>query len=151
MARRISPSLWAKYKGIINEFHNDAFQDDITWVRNLGTVPRHGEDRPMNEDPIALKGLFQYNGFRVWPLTQFTPSGEEDKQSEVILFNIQYLKSLNLLDTENRLPYDQAKDIFIHRGIKYESGGDTLLAQAEGEPLLFLIILKKINGYSDTR
>lgn len=149
--RRISPSLWGKYKGIINEFHNDAFQDEITWIKNLGEIPRHGEDRSLNNDPIILKGLFQYNGFRVWPLTQYTPSGEEDKQSEVIIFNLEYLRSLNLLDEHGMFTYNPAKDIFIHKGVRYESGGETPLAQAEGEPLLFLIILKRINGYSDTR
>lgn len=142
--------MWAKYKKTISSFHDEVGQDEIIWQRHLKTIPRHGEDKPRIAEPIVLKGLYQYNGFRVWPLTMYTSSGEEDKQSEVIIFSMSYLRSLNLLDDAGKFIYDQAQDRFIHKGILYESGGDTFLAQAQDEPLLYLLILKRINGTSES-
>jgi hypothetical protein len=145
---RISQKVWDKYKNIVTGFHDEAAQDEIIWERYQEVIPFHGEDRPNTPNIMILKGMYQYNGFRVWPLTMYTQSGEEDKQSEVIIFSMEYLRSLNLLDSNGKLMYNQAKDKFVHKGIRYESGGDTFLAQAKDEPLLFLLILKRLNGYS---
>jgi hypothetical protein len=144
--RRISQKAWAKFERIVNDFQADAFQDELIWKRNTNAPRRFGENRPLATDDIVLKGLFQYNAFRVWPLTQYTASGEEDKQSEVIYLNLEYLRSLNLLDEHGAFVHDEAQDRFIHKGIEYESGGGTFVSQARDKPLLWILILKRVNG-----
>lgn len=141
----IPQNAWNRYKNIINEFHNSANQDDLQWYSQPSGIPVAGEE--VEGEPklnATLKVLFYYNYFRTWPITDYTIQGEVDKESSVALININYLKSLNLADANGRLIYDEAKDFFVHRGEKFEASGDSFLAQAHGEPLLYMIILKRL-------
>lgn len=139
---------WLKYKGIINNFHAKANQQNITWKRwAVREDFRTGKDRPgTSTNDLVLKGLIMYNDFRTWPITKFDVSGSLDKQSEVMILNKNYLKSLNLLDSSGRFIYNASKDRFVCNGITYEDAGSTDVAQASDEPLLFYIILKRVNG-----
>lgn len=151
MSRKISDAVWARFSNIINEFHNDAFQDDVIWYRPNSTIPRAGEDTPKQYDTLTLKGLFYYNYFRTWPITEYVINGEYDKQSEVLLLNVEYLKERGLVDNQLRLIYTPHKDVFEHRGQLYEATGDSFIAQAKGTPLLFMIILKRRDNIEQVR
>lgn len=151
MSRKISDAEWARFSNIINEFHNDAFQDEVIWSRPIETVPRAGEDPKNDYTHTILKGLFYYNYFRTWPITEYTINGEFDKQSEVLLLNVEYLKELNLVDNQLRLIYTPYADVFEHRGQKYEATGDSFIAQAKGTPLLFMLILKRRDNIEQVR
>lgn len=138
---------WAAFKKVVNNFHNEANQADIIWKRNINRISRVGEDQLIDDyEIITLKGLIQYNDFRTWPITRFTNTGNEDKQSEVLILNIAYLKSLNLLDEQENFIYNADKDRFISKGIEYEDAGSTPVSQASDETLLFYIVLKRTNG-----
>lgn len=144
MAKYINQSQWAKYKSIINDFHHDAFQDEVKWYRVKDVISRNGEDESGYENPITLKGLMNYNYFRTWPLTGYSITGEVDKQSTVLILNVAYLSSLGYIDnTTKKLIYRQDKDVIVHRGDYYIPTGDTFVSQAGDEPLLFILILKR--------
>lgn len=138
---------WQRYKDDVNNFHYEANQVDIIWRRNTSRINRLGEDNNVDtySDRI-LKGLIQFNDFRTWPITKFTLTGEEDKQSEVLILNIAYLQREGLLDNNKNFAYNPSKDRFIHKGIEYEDSGSTSVAQASDEDLFFYIILKRTNG-----
>ena len=85
---------WDDYINIINEWQEDAFQQDITWLKTATVISKNGEDNNHRFKEINLKGLIQYNQFRAWPITQTTDSGETDKESILVYFNIKYLKDL---------------------------------------------------------
>ena len=147
MSVYLDQSQWDEYKGVINDFLDDVGNDKIIWQRSTtGVIPRHGEDRKLNLEPFELRGLFQYNAYRTWPINQLTDTGVEDKQSELLLLSIKYLKSLNLLDENNKLIYNPSQDKFTHRGFDYEATGDSFVSQAEDEPLIFMIILKRYDA-----
>lgn len=144
MVDLIGSVTWDLYKNIINSGHETFNQDSITWLRSNGGLDRNGEDN-LNENftSIVLKGLFDYNYFRKWATNQTTETGELDRQNEVILLNIKYLKDLGYMNSAGYFNFDQSSDRFIHKGIKYKSVGSTLVSQAQTEPLLFMVILQR--------
>lgn len=144
--KKISPLQWAKYKRIVNEFHDDANQTPIIWKRKIASVPKFGENINSPRDEVELLGLIQYNNYRTWPMTLFSQTGSEDKQSEVLILNIDYLKRNDLLDKNGNFAYNPAEDEFIHNGIKYEAAGDTQTSQTNNEALFFMIVLKRKNN-----
>lgn len=148
MAKQISQAQWDKFKSIINDFHEDANQDEILWYRYIEKISRHGEDKANGSlaPAIPLKCLMNYNYIKNWPSTKFTETGELDNQSTLVVFNVSYLKKLGYTNEHNKLVYKQDKDIFIHRGDIYLPTGDTFISQAKDEPLLFSIILKRIQN-----
>lgn len=149
MAAYIDQSQWDSYREIQEDFWEDNAGDTLFWEKSFGTVPRFGEDRAKNLEAIPLKCLFQYNNYRTWPVNIFGDTGEEDKQSEVAIFSIKYLNSLNLLeerDGQLRLIYNPTDDRFRHLGWNYEATGDTAVAQAGLSPIFFMIILKRYNA-----
>lgn len=147
MIAALSPLQWDKYKKIIDNAYKSFGKDILVWRRYEKQIPREGEDRPrVDTAEMRLNCLFQYNNYRTWPITQFNQTGSEDKQSEVAYLNIDYLKSLDLLDEYGNFTYNQTKDIFIHKGVEYEASGDTPAAQASDKPLYFMIILKRKNA-----
>lgn len=143
MSAKISDAEWARFSSVINEFHNDAFQDVVEWKKPRPYIKRAGEDRPKTFDTLELKGLFFYNYFRTWPITEYTINGEFDKQSEVLLLNVEYLRTNHTVDSSLRLIYSPHEDLFIHRGQVYEATGDSFISQAKDTPLLFMLILKR--------
>ena len=148
----IPSGQWARYKRIINKFHEDANKDELIWLPELDFIPLHGEDQGQFGDPVNLDCLFLYNYFRTWPIIGYTINGEVDKQSCVALINVDYLKRIHpeRIDSHNRLIYKPDKDLFIHRGDKYMATGDSFVSQAHDEPLLFMLILKRFLNQPQT-
>ena len=148
----LSSATWDKYARVINGVNSDFNQDGVLWKRSLVTrsntepVPRFNEQE-QNEstdyDYIPLLVLLDYNYFRKWPLTKETESGELDNQNMAMILNRKYLSDLGYLTSEGYFDFQPDKDYFIHRGIKYKAEGDTLVSQANNNPLLFQIILHR--------
>lgn len=143
MAKHISPAQWARYKNIVDEFHDDANQDNILWYRQREIIPRHMEDESNYLYPIQLKVLNNYNYFRTWPLTEYTHTGENDKESVMAIFNVSYLKRMGYTDEHDKFIYKEDKDVFMHRGDLYKGSGGTFVSQAHEQPLHFIILLKR--------
>ena len=142
----INQRQWARYKEIVNKFHDSANQTPIIWKRKLPSVPVFGENKNSPREETTLLGLIQYNNYRTWPMTMFAQTGSEDKQSEVLILNIDYLRRSNLLDENGNFAYNPVEDEFIHKGIKYEAAGDTETSQTDNEGLFFMIVLKRKNN-----
>lgn len=139
----LTQAQWDKYTTAINDFHDDAFQQDVI-LRQLITVDDiHGEDTNQRTEDFLLKGLIQYNYFRGWPINQVRDSGEIDKESCTLYLNVKYLSERSLLNPENHLLFDPALDRFLIDGIVYKAFGDSKAAQAKGSTLLIFIILKR--------
>lgn len=142
----ISNNQWNRYKKIINTFHEDANQDILQWLPEMDYIPINGEDQGQFGQTQELKCLFVYNYFRTWPIIGYTINGEVDKQSCVALINIDYLKREHptRVNANGQLIYKPDKDLFIHRGDKYIATGDTFVSQAKEQPLLYMLILKRM-------
>ena len=141
---KVNQNTWNRYKDCINEFHQDAFQDQVLWLRDQQQEDRWGEDgEGKGFDQIILRGLFQYNVFRNWPLTKMTETGQIDSENCVLYLNLDYLRQAGFTDNANYPVFDVAKDMFIFRGKVYKSYGDTHAAQASNEPLLFKLNLRR--------
>lgn len=138
---------WERYHKVINDFNAEAAQAEFIWKRRRLTISRDGEDADVETyDNITLKGLFQFNTFRTWPITEFTETGQEDKQSQVLWLNLKYLTNLGYVNQHGLFNFDPTSDIFDYLGNLYEASGDTPAAQAHDKPLMFMIVLKRING-----
>jgi len=141
---KISTAAWNRYKDIINEAHDDFNQDTITWARHQQTrVELFRDGIENNYQEVELKVLVGYNYFRTWPITSHDGDGELDSQNMVLYINVKYLKDNGWADINNYLDFNPANDFFIHRGIKYKGEGDTFIAQAKDEPLMFLLVLRR--------
>lgn len=145
----ISPAKWAATRAIIDNFTNDPINgtglSELIWQRSIvSPIPKLGNDEDIKfEENITLKCLFEYNVKRVWPLTKYTDSGEEDKQSVVAMLNVTYLESLNLLDENRNFAYSPAHDKFIHKGIEYYSAGDTPVSQVQADAIWYYLVLRR--------
>ena len=134
---------WDDYINIINEWQEDAFQQDITWLKTATVISKNGEDNNHRFKEINLKGLIQYNQFRAWPITQTTDSGETDKESILVYFNIKYLKDLGYTNNHDQFKFNPDYDRFLINGLTYKAFGESQVAQAGAKPLLVFIILKR--------
>lgn len=143
MPQYTSPQDWANYKEIINNFHNDAFQQEITWVKCINWISEFSEDDSIQTQDITIKGLVNYNDYRSWPVTVPSITGDIDAQSCLLYLNIQYLIDNNLVTAGNHFKFDPGRDKFIINGMKYKAMGESQTAQASNEPLLQFIILKR--------
>lgn len=141
----ISDAEWADFANTITQFSEDTAQQDLLWQRTLvPAIPKLGNDEDTKfEAEVTLKCLLVYNVKRVWPLTKYTDSGEEDKQSVVAMLLIQYLEDNNYLDANGNFAYDAGKDKFIIQGITYYSAGDTSVSQLKSSPLYYNLILRR--------
>lgn len=139
----IKQSSWDKYKAIIDEWHEDVFQQEIVWKRNITNLNQYGEDNNVRYEDITLLGLIHYNEFRSWPINMYTDTGELDKQSVMVFFNIEYLKDLGYTNPYGVLQFDHGLDKFVINGVLYKSAGESQVAQAHNHPLLTFIILQR--------
>ena len=137
---------WDRYKGIINDIHHEFNQETIIWRRFTHGLQRWGEGAESDKTfiDIELKCLIGYNDFRTWPITEGTLAGAIDKQNMYILVNIKYLRDMGYLSTSrNRyLDINLDHDYFIYQGQKWIFAGETPVAQAKDEPLLFQVIVR---------
>lgn len=139
----MTDAQWQRYINTINEWQEDAFQQEFTWKRAITRTSRYGEDINNRYEYITLKGLIHYNNFRSWPVNMYTDTGELDKQSIMVFLNIAYLNNLGYSDEHGVLKYDPGFDKFIINGIVYVNAGESQVSQAKDEPILSFIILKR--------
>lgn len=138
------PNFWGPFKNAINnKAFSTFFRDEITWNRLVQGLDFHGENQTLEYTPIQLKCLIGYNDFRTWPMDRVNESGSIDMQNMYVIFNTVYLRGLGFLNENDYFAFDAQRDYFTLKGIDYESSGDTDVAQAGDEPLLFYVILKR--------
>lgn len=137
----VSDAMWAKYVGIINSFHDDANQQVITWESARSIKSRLGTDVIREEKQIL--GLIQYNFFRNWPINKASATGEVDKESMVVLFNIEYMKTEGYLNLNEQFDFDPGYDRFVVDGIRYKAMGDSKTAQAKNKAIMLFVILQR--------
>lgn len=149
----ISNSQWNIYKNIINKAHDSFNQDTIIWRRHIRGFQRYGEDTKANENynDITLKCLISYNVFRTWPITKETTGGDLDKENITLILNKKYLDDLGYLNADGFFEMTPGKDQFIHKGLEYQPSGETGVAQASTDALLFYIILARQETNTGTK
>ena len=138
----IDPSTWDTYKGVINEFHEDANQQEVIWRRITSNRSRYQEGTNTTED-ITILALVQYNYFRSWPINRVKEAGELDQESMMLFLNVQYLRDQGHMTADDQFNFNPSEDRFIIEGVVYKPTGDTKVAQASDDPLMLTIILKR--------
>lgn len=112
----------------------------------------HGEDTIPTYRRVEIEALCSYNAFRTWPLNTSSVSGETDDENCSLLVSMDYIKNLDggrylktIGDSEVDTYWDLnwQEDRFIVNGLTYRPSGDTQLAQAKDEVLVFMVILKR--------
>lgn len=141
----LSKVQWANYRRIINKASESFNKDIILWKRFTRSFNRYSEDNQSNNtyEDINLDCLIAYNIFRTWPMTDETVSGALDKESIVLILNKDYLRKLGYISDKGFFDMDPGNDIFILRGLEYRASGETEVAQAGDDPLMFYIVLSR--------
>lgn len=142
----ISKKTWDKYKSKINSFiNNDSGKQTIIWAKSLAQILPFGEDSGNKYIKIYLDVLVNYNYFKTWPYNNVTNSGEIDNTSFAIYCSKDQLLNMGYLNDDGYWELDSSLDKFIVNGKLYRVSGDTQVAQANNDPLLFMVILKREN------
>lgn len=121
----------------------DAGRQTITWAKWVQQPNTHGEDFEPVYKNIQIEALCYYNSFRNWPINKETVTGELDDENLSIMITDQYLESIGHLNSDGYWDFDWSSDRFIVNGIIYKPSGDTQVAQAKDQALVFLVILKR--------
>lgn len=142
----MSTAEWEEYKKSINDIHNDFNQTPIIWRRKLSNFNRFGED-PSGDGgqytDVNLSVLILSNYFRTWPINKPELTGEDDKQNLTIILNYKYLRDLGYTTQQGYFNFNPGLDRFIIKGRVYKPFGDTDVAYANNEPLLFYITCER--------
>lgn len=142
----ITDSEWAEYEGIINDFHNDAFQNSFIWLKSIRSLDSNGSDDSPLYSRIPLLGLFQDNHFRSWPINSDTLTGQIDKESVLLYINNNYLESIAggiYINEFKRWKINPGLDKFIYEGVTYTAKGDSSSAQTKDKTLLHFVVLAR--------
>lgn len=135
---------WDRYKRIISTFMDkDAGRQSIIWAKNVDQLLTHGEDYIPKYYKIEIEALCFYNAFRNWPINKATVSGELDEENLSILVTMEYIESIGYLNKDGYWDFDWSKDRFVINGQVYKPSGDTQVAQAKDQALVFMVILKR--------
>lgn len=141
---RITNNEWETYKNIVNDFIDlDSGKQPFLWLKKVEQPLAFGEDSGIIYVPMQLYGLFQYNYIRTWPSSRESISGELDTGNNVLYISANLLRSNNLLDEYGYWDYNWSEDRFVLNGKVYKPSGDTQVAQAKDEALLFFVILQR--------
>lgn len=144
MGKYVSDAAWAKYKRVVTDFlDKDSGKQVITWAKHANQMLSHGEDYLPQYYNIQIEALCYYNAFRNWPINKSSVSGELDDENLSIMISKNQIKKLGYLNENGYWDFNWVEDKFIINGITYRPTGDTQIAQAKDEALLFLIILKR--------
>lgn len=142
--KRVSEKQWERYKKIITDFIDvDAGKQPFLWLNKIAQPLAYGEDSGAKYIPTQLDGLFQYNYIRVWPTNKPTISGETDNSNTILYISANLLRKNRFLDIYGYWDFNWSEDRFILNGKVYKPDGDTQVAQASNEALLFFIILSR--------
>lgn len=140
----VSNKVWGRYKKIITQFmDNDSARQKLVWAKSSQQLLSHGEDSRQLYYGVGIEALCYYNAFRNWPINQATLTGELDNENLSILISKNFIEKLGFLNSSGYWDFDWAKDRFIINGIVYRPDGDTQVAQAKDEALVFMVILKR--------
>ena len=141
-SRYVRNADWDRYKHIVQKFlEDDSGRQTIGWCRNINQMLFMGEDKSPKYHLILIEALCYYNAFRNWPINKATVSGELDDENLVILIPKTAIQQY--LNRHGYLNFNWSEDRFIINGIPYKPDGDTEVAQAKDEPIVFQIILKR--------
>lgn len=141
---RVPTKEWDKYKSIINDFiDEDAGKQPFVWLRKINQPLAYGEDGGIRYLPVILEGLFQYNYIRTWPANKSTLSGELEGENMVLYISARMLRENGYVNEFGYPDLNWSEDRFLLNGKIYKPDGDTQVAQAKDEALLFFIILKR--------
>lgn len=142
--RFVRNKSWKRYKSIIRQFMDiDAGRQTITWAKRIMQPMTHGEDYLPYYQNIQIEALCYYNSFRNWPINKETVTGELDDENLSIMITDSFLQSIGHLNSEGYWDFNWSEDRFIINGIIYKPSGDTQVAQAKDQALVFLVILKR--------
>lgn len=135
---------WDKYKKVITTFiDQDAGRQTIIWAKNVDQLLTHGEDYIPKYYPIEIEALCYYNAFRNWPMDKTTIAGELDEENLSILISTEYVRKIGYLNKNGYWDFNWSMDRFVINGIVYKPSGDTQVAQAKDQALVFMVILKR--------
>lgn len=141
--KRIPTKAWDRYKKIINDFiDTDAGKQPFLWLRKISQMSPFGEDL-RRYTVVKLEGLFQYNFIRTWPANRDSISGELEGENLVLYISSRLLRDNGYIDEFGYPAINWSEDRFILNGKVYKPDGDTQVAQAHDEALLFFVILKR--------
>lgn len=145
----VGQANWDKYREVMRDAHETFAKQEIKWLRSLGAIDIHGEDRATETfNEITLEVLMQYNAFRTWPVTRAMDGGEQDKENSAILMNRDYLIELGYITAAGNFDFNAANDRFIIEGIVHKAMGDTPTSQEHSDPLWVMIIVKREELYT---
>ena len=141
----LTPAQWQQYIDVVNQAAESFNQDTITWRRFSRGMQRYGEDTASVDvsTDITLNCLIAYNIFRLWPMSKETVGGQLDEENIVLILNKKYIEDLGYLNSDGLFAMDPGKDKFIHRGLEYRASGETEVAQAGDQALMFYIVLAR--------
>lgn len=152
----VSNRSWDRYKKHITKFLNmDAGRQTIIWAKRVSPLLTHAEDTIPFYHRLEIEALCYYNAFRNWPINHATVSGETDEENLSIMVSREYIENyrdglfwkkaetITGSSTDGYWDFDWQRDRFYINGIVYRPSGDTQVAQAKDEALVFLIILKR--------
>lgn len=143
-AALVPNKCWDRYKRIISTFMDkDAGRQSIIWAKNVDQLLTHGEDYIPKYYRIEIEALCFYNAFRNWPINKATVSGELDEENLSILVTMEYIESIGYLNKDGYWDFDWSKDRFVINGQVYKPSGDTQVAQAKDQALVFMVLLKR--------
>ena len=144
----VKDKIWERYKNIVNKFINeDAGKQEFLWLRKIEQPSAFAEDSSPSYVPIHLEGLFHYNYIKTWANNRLrdTVSGELQYDDQVLYISKNYLDSLGYINKYGYWDFNWAEDRFIVNGKVLQPGGDTQVAQAKDEALLFFIVLQRMS------
>lgn len=150
--RRVSQLDWKRYKQVVNDFiDQDSGKQPFLWLRRFNQILSFGEDVGARYEPVSLEGLFHYNYIKTWGTQGLSVSGELDATDVVLYISKKLLEEHGYINQYGYWNFDWAEDRFILNGKVYKPFGDTQAAQANDEPLLFFVILKRANKEESER
>ena len=140
----VSNKAWDRYKNQINRFLDvDAGRQKVIWAKQVNQLLSHGEDDYPLYYKREIEALCYYNAFRNWPINRSTITGELDEENLSILISHHYLREKDYLNEDGYWDFNWAEDRFVINGQVYRPDGDTQVAQAKDQALVFMVILKR--------
>ena len=143
-SKYISNKAWNRYKKIVQNFLDfDAGRQPVHWLKHIDQQLAFAEDSTPQFVDIPMEALCFYNAFRNWPLNKATVSGSLDEENLSIYVSKSEIEKLGYLNSEGYWDFNWVEDRFVINGITYMPSGDTQIAQAKDEALVFMVILKR--------
>jgi hypothetical protein len=139
----ISPALWANFRQLINSSSESFFNASIVWHKIKNRLSYDGDRDNFEYDNIVITCYINYNFVRVWSTEKETESGEIDKGTVALLFNKDYLKSWNFIDSQGDFIFNPEFDYFTVQGEKMMYAGNTQVSLANDDPCFIQIIVER--------